>query len=874
MTRFGLKLIVGFLLFCSSNAFNQNTNYVKGELLIQFAPQSNTAELCRKLELEHQLIVKEIDCISDIMNIYQVKFENENLDLENVERICLTYPEIKVVQKNHYVFERETIPSDTMFDNIWHLKNIGQTGGTVDADIDAPEAWDITTGGLTTHGDTIVVCIIEGGGVDINHIDIKNNHWKNYSEIPNDGIDNDNNGYIDDYNGWNIISDDDVIAPGSHGTRVAGMIGASGNNITGVVGVNWNVKMMIVQGQNASNEASVIAAYTYPLTLRKMYNNSLGQEGAFIVATNSSWGIDYGDPADSPLWCAIYDSLGYYGILNVAATANNSVNVDIVGDMPTTCASEFLVAVTRTNHQDILTGSGYGPINIDLGAPGQSVLTTSPSNLYATVSGTSFSSPCVAGCVALAYSTPCPEFIDYAKSNPAQAALDMRQYILGGVDVVPSLMTDVSSGGRVNIKNTIDDILADCNLSLCVPPYNLISMNVSDTSANISWQGFSTNYVLYLQESSSTPTEIGVLGSTTINFDTLMPCTLYTITLKSDCGLDSSNFSVPYIFQTDGCCDNPDLLLDSKTNSSITLSWSPVLYATNYDIRYKLTTDIIWTEILNVTSPYIFSGLIACGNYDFQIHTTCIDSTQGYGASQSFITSGCGACTEKVYCIVSGANSNTEWIASLSINGFSNATGNNSGWLQSNQIITALTPNNSYNISLTPGYTGFNFNEGFSIWIDFNQDGVFAISENIMNDQITNTTLTSSIFIPAASPIGITKMRIGMVSESGSGSHEICPVTSFYGEYEDYCVYIGSQTGISEQNSSFTVYPNPVKNELFIQSTESISTIRIFDGTGREVIQIQNYDGSPISTIDLSSGIYFVELSSTTGIYKSKFIKN
>lgn len=871
MIRFGLKLITGILLCCSFNSFGQNANYEKGELLIQFAPKSNPSEFCRKLEIEQKLIVKEIICLSDIMKIYQVKFENQQLDLENAERICLTYSEILVVQKNHYVFERETIPSDTMFDDLWHLKNTGQTGGVVDADIDAPEAWDITTGGLTTHGDTIVVCIIEGNGVDINHIDIKDNHWKNYAEIPNDGIDNDNNGYIDDYNGWHIISETDVIGPGSHGTRVAGMIGASGNNITGVVGVNWNVKMMIVQGQNASNEATVIAAYSYPLKMRKMYNDSYGQEGAFVVATNSSWGIDNGDPADSPLWCAMYDSLGYYGILNVAATANNSVNVDLVGDMPTTCASEFLVAVTRTNHQDILTGSGYGPINIDLGAPGHSVTTTSPSNGYSTVSGTSFSSPCVAGCVALAYSTPCAEFIDFAKNNPAQAALDMRQYILNGVDVVPSLMTDVASGGRVNIKNTIDDILADCNLSLCVPPYNVFALNVSDTSADISWQGFTTDYVLYLQEGSSTPVEIGVLGASSINFDTLIPCTWYTVLLKADCGIDSSNYSNPLTFQTDGCCDNPALILNAKTNSSITLSWSPVLYATNYDIQYKLSTDIVWTEILNVTSPYVFSGLIPCANYDFQIHTTCTDSTHGYSATQTFISGGCGACTELTYCEVYGASSSTEWIASLSVNGFSNSTGNNSGWLQSNQIITALTPNNSYGITLTPGYSGFSFTEGFSIWIDFNQDGIFDVSEIVMTNQTTTTSVSGSIFIPAASPIGITKMRIGMVS---GASPDACPASAFYGEYEDYCVYIGPQVGIGENISVVSIYPNPVIDQLFIQSTESISTIRIFDSSGREVVQIHNYEGLPISTIDFSSGIYFVEVTSNSAIYKSKFVKN
>jgi len=871
MLKISKKLFILIIWLCPFYSSGQNDNYVKGELLIQISPEAEPFVLARKIESEHNLVVKEIICLSDIMNIYQFRFNDSAVNLTEVQRICLTYSEVLVVQKNHYVFERETIPSDTLFDNLWHLKNTGQTGGVVDADIDAPDAWDITTGGLTTHNDTIVVCIIEGNGVDINHVDIKDNHWKNYGEIQNDGIDNDNNGYIDDFNGWNVISTDDAIGAGSHGTRVAGMIGATGNNITGVVGVNWKVKLMVVQGQQASNEASVIAAYSYPLKMRKLYNDSYGQEGAFVVATNSSWGIDNGDPADSPLWCAMYDSLGYYGILNVAATTNSSYNIDVVGDLPTTCASEFLIAVTMTNSQDLIAGSGYGPINVDLGAPGSLVQSTSPGNTYSTVSGTSFASPCVAGCVALAYSAPCAEFINFVKYDPAQASLDMRQYILSSVDVVPGLMADVASGGRMNIKNAIDSIIASCDPNLCVPPYNLIAANITDSVADISWSGFSADYVFYLQEGSSAPVEIGVFGASSISFDTLTPCTWYTILIKSDCGTDSSNYSFPLVFQTDGCCENPLLILDSKTKNSITLSWPPVLYSTNYDLRYKVSSESVWTEVLNVTSPYIFSGLTPCTEYDFQIHTTCTDSTHGYSSTQAFLTLGCGACTEQTYCSVAGANSGAEWIAGITINGFSNTTGNDLGWLQSNQIITALTPGISYNVTLIPGYSGFNFTEEFSVWIDFDQDGIFEASEIVINNQSTNTTLLSSILIPSGAPIGITKMRIGM---SAGTAPAICPSSSFYGEYEDYCVYIGPQSGIEENNLTLSIYPNPVTDELFIQFSETIPEIRIFDSSGREVIRLLNYNGAPIQTAGLSNGLYIIEVKTNDAIYKTKFVKN
>src|SRR5690606_36199811 len=143
-----------------------------------------------------------------------------------------------------------------------------------------------------------------------------------YHEIPNNGIDDDGNGYVDDFLGWDADAADDDITGGTfgggHGTPVAGIVGAKGNNGIGVTGVNWNVKLMIVVG--GGNEAQAIAAYSYPLSLRKLYNQTGGQRGAFVVSTNASWGIDFTQASTAPLWCAMYDTLGAYGILNAGAT--------------------------------------------------------------------------------------------------------------------------------------------------------------------------------------------------------------------------------------------------------------------------------------------------------------------------------------------------------------------------------------------------------------------------------------------------------------------------------------------------------------------------------------------------------------------------
>ena len=195
---------------------------------------------------------------------------------------------VMMCQLNHIIDQRVTVPNDPQYNQQWQYDNDGSNGGTVNADIDAPEAWDITTGGLTATGDTIVVCVIDDG-IDVNHSDFGDNLWVNYAEIPNNNIDDDNNGFVDDYLGWNADDNNDDIgnSNGSHGTPVAGIVGAKGNNGIGVAGVNWDVKLMIVPG--GGNEAQALAAYDYPYTMRKIYNQTNGAQGAFVVSTNASW---------------------------------------------------------------------------------------------------------------------------------------------------------------------------------------------------------------------------------------------------------------------------------------------------------------------------------------------------------------------------------------------------------------------------------------------------------------------------------------------------------------------------------------------------------------------------------------------------------
>lgn len=352
------------------------------------------------------------------------------------------------IQENRTLTER-AIPNDPSYSGQWHHENAS------DRDIDSEAAWDITTGGQTALGHDIVVCVIEGGGSNFNHIDLNANHWVNAAEVPGNGIDDDGNGYVDDYNGWNPVEGNDNIPSGDHGTSVSGMIGAKAQNDFGGAGVNWDVQIMQVT-VGPLTEANVIEAYDYALTMRSLWNASGGTEGALVVATNASWGIDFGNPADAPVWCGFYDALGEAGILNCGATANQNVNIDTVGDLPTGCTSPYMIAVTATDVNDERTFSGYGTESIDLGAPGQAVLLPEGTTAYAGQTGTSFASPCVAGAIALMYAHPDPALIEWALADPQGAADAVRTALLDGVDPVENLSEETATGGRLNVNGAME----------------------------------------------------------------------------------------------------------------------------------------------------------------------------------------------------------------------------------------------------------------------------------------------------------------------------------------------------------------------------------------------------------------------------------
>lgn len=433
------------------------------QMLVQLAEDASP----RDLEIAPESDFHDLSwtVVSKHMNVYKVEWEG-NRSVEEALRTAWAWNLVTIAQSNKKITYRVQ-PNDPNFGQQWQYINSGQGGGVLGADIDADLAWDVTTGGLTVQGDTIVVAVIDDG-LDLSHPDFNGNIWVNHHEIPNNNIDDDNNGYVDDYLGWNCYSNDDDIADGSwggwHGTPVAGIVGARGNNGIGVAGVNWEVKLMIVVG--GGGEADALSAYSYVLEQKKRYLETEGAEGALVVSTNASWGVDFGQPSSAPLWCAMYDTLGAYGVLSCGATINGNQNVDVVGDLPTACPSDYLISVTNMNRYDQkVTQAGYGAETIDIGAFGESTYTTDIMNFggYGGFGGTSGATPHVTGAIALAYSAACDELITLLKTDPDSALHLMRSFVLEGGDANTSLSGITTSGNRLNLKGMLNKMDEYCS---------------------------------------------------------------------------------------------------------------------------------------------------------------------------------------------------------------------------------------------------------------------------------------------------------------------------------------------------------------------------------------------------------------------------
>jgi subtilisin family serine protease len=336
---------------------------------------------------------------------------------------------------------------------LWGLNNTGQTGGKAGAHVSAKDAWKIQTGNGNDNGPLIAVI---DTGIDYNHPDLKANMWTNPGEIAGDGIDNDNNGVIDDVHGYNAFADSgDPLDGHSHGTHCAGTIGGVGNNGEGVTGVMQDANLMAVKIFSDSGSTSVDA-----IVRGIAYSAKMGAD-----ITSNSWGGGRRSEA-------IYDAFRTNDALHVIAAGNSNYDNDKRDNFPSNYDLDNIVAVAATNHNDERASfSQWGASTVDVAAPGRDIYSTVPDNKYASYSGTSMATPHVSGGAGLIMS-------EYPEASNAE----VKNRLIFGSDRVANLNDISVSDGRVNFASSLEN-----DTTAPGAPNDFKTSNLSSRGGTLSW---------------------------------------------------------------------------------------------------------------------------------------------------------------------------------------------------------------------------------------------------------------------------------------------------------------------------------------------------------------------------------------------------
>ncbi len=396
----------------------QRDDYVAGEVLLKFNPAANTFQRDAMLASRNAVRVRRFARL----DIERVRVP-AGTSVEAMVAAFRAMPGVMLAQPNYIRRTTQTAPPNDPFwldGTLWGLLKI-----------EAPAAWS-----NFTSGDGSVVIADLDTGVNYTHPDLAANMWQNPGEIPANGIDDDSNGYVDDIYGIDSVNhDSNPMDDHGHGTHTAGTVAAVGNNGIGVVGVNWNAKILackFLTAAGSGTDAGAIECFNYIVALKN--------RGVNIRVSSNSWGAPRGGgPPATALQSAI-DAAGAAGIINIFAAGNNGANNDTTPFDPASYPLTSIVAVASSGPSDNRSSfSNYGASTVDIAAPGENIGSTYTGTGYASASGTSMAAPHVSGVAAL-----------LARLDPSLTVEAIKALMLDNVDLLPQWSGVVASGGRLN----------------------------------------------------------------------------------------------------------------------------------------------------------------------------------------------------------------------------------------------------------------------------------------------------------------------------------------------------------------------------------------------------------------------------------------
>ena len=585
--------------------------YAPNELLVQYTPAMNNAARDAALSVRRATRLRRFARL----NLDHVRLPS-NTSLRAAIEAFQAIPGVIHVQPNYIRRAIQSVPSAPPNDpswldgSLWGLQKI-----------QAQQAWT----NFTTGDGSVIIASIDTG-IDYTHPDLAPNMWRNPLEIPGNGIDDDGDGYVDDVYGIDTVNhDSNPFDDQGHGTHTSGTIAAVGNNDLGVVGVNWNAKLLACKFLDANGQgtdAGAIECFDYITTLRARGEN--------IRVSSNSWGASRSsEPVSLALKDAI-DEAGALGIINIFGAGNDGTDNDASPFDPASYDSDSIVAVASSGTTDRPSFfSNYGATSVDLAAPGESILSTYPGGAYQTLSGTSMATPHVAGVAAL-----------LVKLDPTLTVPAMKQLLLDNVDQSSRWTGKVVSGGRLNAWRAAAAVGASANTPPSVSitaPFDGVSYKApalvpleavaSDDDGTVQQVAFYANGSLIGVDTAApygvtwnaampgsylitaVATDDRFATSTAAIHITMLANAAPTVTLTAP--LDNSTFTSPATVTIDANAADPDggvqqvafyangVAIGVDTSSPFSLSWAPALGS------YAITAIATDNQGATTTSPAV-----------------------------------------------------------------------------------------------------------------------------------------------------------------------------------------------------------------------------------------------------------------------------
>jgi len=852
-----------------------SSDLIPTELIIQLEPG-----------MTPELNPDQYEVVSSTLNVYRLRFSRVG-EATSFYEDNLMKESTQVLHYNYRIQFRDTLPNDPDYDLQYALQNRLDPG----IDVQAIDAWDIARGGVSARGDTIVIAVIDDG-VEIEHVDLNRNIFSHRNEIGNTGLDNDDNGYVDDLNGWNVRDNNGQLISAPHGTGVAGIIGAIGNNDTSITGVNWETKILpVTMGENAS-VAEVIKAYEYVLDQRRLYNETSGEKGAYIVAANNSFGLEGFTYESAPYWCDFFDTLGQEGIITIASAPNRIFDVDEVGDLPTVCPSPYLVTVASTNFNLEWTESGISREHVDVTSYGGNILTLGLNNSTTfSQNSTSSAAAMVSGLVGLMYSVPCPDFVNEVHNDLTFVYEPVRRAIFEGLEEKSFLRNKTQTGGITNFYETLRTLVEPCDT--CVAPQNVSFSYINSNEDSILVEPtLLSDSLIWLQRQS---------GSRF--WDTIQAPLIDSFYLEMGPGCEKLEFAfTPICDSVPGTRSQTFTIEDFKNCSACELEYcSPPTYSSKG----------VWIENVGFEGDVFYSSNdLGYGDYTGEVFTTYetaeeqfleirfqkenISDTLAFAAWMDIDHSGTFDPVERIGTLVTSNLIEDVLVLEIPFTALGGLTTLRLGMIPNSNDVNRLTPCNA--IPLEAYY------EDYCVNVIVNDPICDLVdSVNVLNK--TANSLDIAYFpelMPQDEGINVryrmegdeewTRMthkgRTFIMEDLGGQCityeldiRRVCEFdTSDYTRFlvETLCPTSAPQ----EEIRDWTIFPNPFDQALSIRPANgntSPFTLRIFDSKGSMVLDKVKVSSSGTYRIplaqDLPAGLYYIQITDEKGQYQQKVLK-